>query len=117
MKNAQNIGGVTVVSAVLDGASSEEIRSMAEKVKGDNPLAVAVFAGVNEGKLSFAAACSADAVKKGANAGQIVRAVAEIAGGKGGGRPDFAMAGGKDVALAGKAIDAVTDIVKNQIGE
>ena len=117
MKNAENIGGVTVVKAVLEGASSEEIRSMAEKVKGDNPLAVAVFAGVNEGKLSFAAACSADAVKKGANAGQIVRAVAEIAGGKGGGRPDFAMAGGKDVALAGKAIDAVTDIVKNQIGE
>ncbi len=117
MKNAVEIGGVTVVSAVLDGASSEEIRSMAEKVKGDKPLSIAVFAGINEGKLSFVAACSAEAVKKGANAGQIVRAVAEIAGGKGGGRPDFAMAGGKDVSLAGKAIDAVGDIVKNQIGE
>ena len=117
MKNALVIGGVTVVSAVLDGASSEEIRSMAEKVKGDNPLAVAVFAGINDGKLSFAAACSNEAVKKGANAGQIVRAVAEIAGGKGGGRPDFAMAGGKDISLADKAISAVTDIVKNQIGE
>ena len=117
MKNALVIGGVTVVSAVLDGASSEEIRSMAEKVKGDNPLAVAVFAGINDGKLSFAAACSNEAVKKGANAGQIVRAVAEIAGGKGGGRPDFAMAGGKDISLADKAISKVTDIVKNQIGE
>ena len=117
MKNALVIGGVTVVSAVLDGASSEEIRSMAEKVKGDNPLAVAVFAGINDGKLSFAAACSNEAVKKGANAGQIVRAVAEIAGGKGGGRPDFAMAGGKDISLADKAISAVADIVKNQIGE
>ncbi len=117
MKNAVEIGGVTIVSAVLDGASSEEIRSMAEKVKGDKPLSIAVFAGINEGKLSFAAACSADAVKKGANAGQIVRAVAEIAGGKGGGRPDFAMAGGKDVSLADKAISEVLDIVKNQIGE
>ncbi len=117
MKKAEVIGGVTVVSAVLDGASSEEIRSMAEKVKGDNPLAVAVFAGINDGKLSFAAACSSQAVKMGANAGQIVRAVAEIAGGKGGGRPDFAMAGGKDISLADKAVLAVNDIVKNQIGE
>ena len=116
MKNAQIINGITVVSAVLEGASNEEIRSMAEKVKGDNPLAIAVFAGINDSKLSFAAACSAEAVKKGANAGQIVRAVAEIAGGKGGGRADFAMAGGKDISLAQNAISAVSQIVENQIG-
>ncbi len=117
IKNATDIGGLTVVTAVLDGTGSEELRSMAEKVKGDNNSAVAVFAGISDGKLSFVAACGSDAVKKGANAGKLVRAVAEIAGGKGGGRPDFAMAGGKDVALAGKAIDAVNDLIKEQIGE
>ncbi len=117
IKNAVSIGSLTVVSAVLEGTGSEELRSMAEKVKGDNANAVAVFAGVNEGKLSFVAACGGNAVKAGANAGQLVRAVAEIAGGKGGGRPDFAMAGGKDVSLAGKAIEAVNELVKKQIGE
>ena len=117
MKNAEVIGDVTVVSAVLENTGSEEIRAMAEKVKGDNQNAIAVFAGISDGKLSFAAACSANAISKGANAGKIVRAVAEIAGGKGGGRPDFAMAGGRDTDLAQKAIDSVKEIVKQQIGE
>ncbi|MEE0946751.1 MAG: alanine--tRNA ligase [Acutalibacteraceae bacterium] len=117
IKNAVTIGDTVVVSAVLEGTGSEELRSMAEKVKGDNPLAIAVFAGVNDGKLTFCAACGKEAVAKGVSAGNLVRSVAEIAGGKGGGRPDFAMAGGKDVALAGKAIDAVTELVKDMIGE
>ena len=116
IKNAVTLSEITLVAAVLEGTGSEELRSMAEKVKGDNPKAIAVFAGINENKLSFCAACGADAVSKGANAGKIVRAVAEIAGGKGGGRPDFAMAGGKDINLAKEAIDAVIDIVKEQIG-
>ena len=117
IKNAATIGSVTLVSAVLEGTGGEELRSMAEKVKGDNRNAVAVFAGINDGKLSFVAACGSDAVKAGANAGQLVRAVAEIAGGKGGGRPDFAMAGGKDISLAKKAIEAVEGLIKAQIGE
>ncbi len=117
IKNAVSVGNLTVVSAVLEGTGSEELRNMAEKVKGDNPVAVAVFAGVTDGKLTFCAACGAEAVKAGANAGNLVRGVAEIAGGKGGGRPDFAMAGGKDAGLAQKAIDAVIDLVKAQIGE
>ncbi len=117
VKNAVAVGDFSVVSAVLDGTGSEELRNMAEKVKGDNPKAIAVLAGINEGKLTFCAACGAEAVKKGANAGNLVRSVAEIAGGKGGGRPDFAMAGGKDATLAEKAIDAVLQLVKNQIGE
>lgn len=117
IKNAVSIGGLTVICAVLEGTGGEELRSMAEKVKGDNNNAVAVFAGVSDSKLSFVAACGSEAVKKGANAGKLVRSVAEIAGGKGGGRPDFAMAGGKDAALAGKAINAVADLIKEQIGE
>lgn len=117
IKNAVTVGNLTVVSAVLEGTGSEELRNMAEKVKGDNPNAVAVFAGITDGKLTFCASCGGGAVKAGANAGSLVRSVAEIAGGKGGGRPDFAMAGGKDISLAGKAIDAVVDLVKAQIGE
>ncbi len=117
IKNAVTVGNLTVVSAVLEGTGSEELRNMAEKVKGDNPDAVAVFAGITDGKLTFCAACGGGAVKAGANAGSLVRSVAEIAGGKGGGRPDFAMAGGKDISLASKAIDAVVDLVKAQIGE
>ncbi len=117
VKNAVAVGEISVVAAVLQSTGSEELRNMAEKVKGDNPKAIAVLAGISEGKLTFCAACGKDAIGKGANAGSLVRSVAEIAGGKGGGRPDFAMAGGKEISLAGKAIEAVIDLVKNQIGE
>ncbi len=117
VKNAVAVGEISVVAAVLQSTGSEELKNMAEKVKGDNPKAIAVFAGINEGKLTFCAACGKEAISKGANAGSLVRSVAEIAGGKGGGRPDFAMAGGKEISLAGKAIEAVIDLVKNQIGE
>ncbi|MEE0839695.1 MAG: alanine--tRNA ligase [Acutalibacteraceae bacterium] len=117
VKNAVVVGEISVVAAVLQSTGSEELKNMAEKVKGDNPKAIAVFAGINEGKLTFCAACGKEAISKGANAGSLVRSVAEIAGGKGGGRPDFAMAGGKEISLAGKAIEAVIDLVKNQIGE
>lgn len=116
IKNAVAIGEISLVAAVLEGTSSEELKNMAEKVKGDNSKAVAVFAGVNDGKVTFCAACGSDAVKAGANAGNLVRGVAEIAGGKGGGRPDFAMAGGKEAGLANKAVDAAADLLKSQLG-
>ena len=71
----------------------------------------------NEGKVTFAAGCGKDALAKGANAGKIVRAVAQAAGGNGGGKPDSAMAGGKDVSKAKEAIEAAREIIANMIGE
>ena len=68
-------------------------------------------------KLTFCAACGAEAIKRGANAGNIVREVAKLTGGNGGGKPDSAMAGGKDVSKAIEAIEAAKQIIADMIGE
>jgi alanyl-tRNA synthetase len=77
---------------------------------------VAVLAAVNDGKLSFACACSKAAIAEGLKAGNIVRSVAQIAGGNGGGKPDIAMAGGKDLTKADEALYAVKGIVAQILG-
>ena len=68
-------------------------------------------------KLTFCAAAGAEAIKRGANAGNIVREVAKLTGGNGGGKPDSAMAGGKDVSKAAEAIEAAKTIIADMIGE
>jgi alanyl-tRNA synthetase len=73
---------------------------------------VIVLAAVNDGKLTFACACSKAAIAKGLKAGNIIREVAKIAGGNGGGKPDIAMAGGKDITKADEALYAVKGIVE-----
>ncbi|MBQ8413955.1 MAG: alanine--tRNA ligase, partial [Clostridia bacterium] len=75
----------------------DQARGLCDTVKEKYPDAVAVFAAVADGKLNFAVAAGADAVKAGAHAGNILREVAAICGGKGGGRPDSAMGGGRDI--------------------
>ena len=100
---------------MLDGVGADELRKMTDKVKADNPDTVAVFASVNGEKLTFCACCGKTAISSGAHAGNLVREVAKIAGGNGGGKPDSAMAGGKDIAKAKEALDAVTEIVKSQL--
>jgi alanyl-tRNA synthetase len=117
MNNAAQKNGIKIITAQLDGMSPNELRSMCDQVKGDNPAAVCLFAAVNGEKLTFCAAAGADAIAKGANAGNIVRQVAQLAGGNGGGKPDSAMAGGKDVAKAADAVAAAKDIIAAMIGD
>lgn len=89
---------------------------MADSAKEAGPNTVAVLASVADGKVSFACACGPEAVQAGAHAGKIVKAVAAIAGGNGGGRPDSAMAGGKDAAKVADALAAAEGIVKDLLG-
>ena len=117
MNNAYDKNGVKIITAQFDGMSPNELRAMCDKVKGDNPAAVCLFAAVNGDKLTFCSAAGPEAIKKGANAGNIVRAVATIAGGNGGGKPDSAMAGGKDVAKAAEAVETAKTIIADMIGE
>jgi alanyl-tRNA synthetase len=85
------------------------------KDKGDD--IVVVFAGKQEAKgtCSFICYCGKEAIANGAHAGNIVREVATIAGGAGGGKPDTAMAGGKDIAKIADALNAAEEIVKSKL--
>ncbi len=109
--NVQNVGGVDVISARLDGVGTEMLRKMCDEIKADRPDAVAVLAGVDNGKANLACAAGKNAVAKGAHAGKIVGKVAAVTGGKGGGRPDSAMAGVADMSKLSEALDAAAGIV------
>ena len=108
------IDGLKLVVSKVD-AEGKAVRDLADKAKEQGDDVIAVLAAVNGGKVTFACACGKDAIAKGANAGKIVRAVAQIAGGNGGGRPDSAMAGGKDVSKIPEALEAVEGIVRGML--
>lgn len=114
MGNAVDVNGVSLVVTTVEGVNPGDLRSMCDKVK-ENDNAVAVICGVNGASANFACACGKDAVAKGAHAGNIVKAVSKLAGGSGGGRPDSAMAGTKDVSNIAAAMNAVAEIVKEMI--
>ena len=114
MSNSVDVNGVTLIATTVEGVNPGDLRAMCDKVKED-ANAVAVICGINGGAANFACACGKDAVAKGAHAGNIVKAVSKLAGGSGGGRPDSAMAGTKDVSNVKAAMDAVADILKEMI--
>lgn len=114
MSGAVEIGGIKLILSTVEGVNAGELRSMCDKVKED-ANAVAVICGINGSSANFACACGKEAISKGAHAGNIVKEVAKIAGGSGGGRPDSAMAGTKDVSNVAVAMDSAADIVKNML--
>lgn len=117
--NAKDVCGLELVASAVEGANAGELRAMGDEAKAKSDKIVAVFAGVNreKGTVNFAACCGAQAVKMGAHAGKLVKAIAAIAGGSGGGKPDSAMAGGKDVSKVSEALDAAEGILKSMIEE
>jgi len=115
MSGAVDVKGVSVITAKLAGVSADDLRTMGDKVKDKNPCTVAVFASVNGEKASLFACAGKEAIAKGANAGAIVKAVAQLTGGNGGGKPDAAMAGAKDVSKIDDALAAVAGIVSDII--
>ncbi len=96
LEKAKEVGGVKLVTAVLPGTASDALRTLCDTLRSNSEDAVAVLATVNGEKAAIAAAVGKQAQKKGAHAGNLVREVAKLAGGNGGGRPDSAMAGAKD---------------------
>lgn len=110
-----DVDGLELYVAKLDGATPDALRTMGDDIKAKSDNAVAVIAGVNADKASIVAVCGKNAVSKGVKAGDLVRSVASIAGGGGGGRPDSAMAGAKDLSKLDEALAAVESIVKSLV--
>ncbi len=91
LKNAVDLNGFKVVSAKLDGVPADELRKMTDTAKAENDNIIVVLAAVNGEKLTFCAACGKEAVKAGAHAGNLVREIAKLAGGKDISKVDFAL--------------------------
>ncbi|MBQ1982014.1 MAG: alanine--tRNA ligase, partial [Clostridia bacterium] len=101
---AVTVGAVRLITADLGAVAADIARSMNDRIKEQCPDAVIVLAIAADGKLNFLAAAGKDAVAHGAHAGKLVGSVAVITGGKGGGRPDNAMAGGQDTSKIAEAL-------------
>jgi len=112
LSNITKIDGVDFVSVKFDDINPDGIKMICEDLRQKNPNIVAVIASTFENKLTFAATCGSDAVKSGANAGNLVRQVAQVTGGGGGGRPEYALAGGKDLSKLGEALTKSEEILK-----
>ena len=113
--NATDMNGVAVITAALDGTGADGLRKVGDSLADKYECFIAVLAGTNDGKSNILCKCSKSAVAKGANAGTIVREVAAVAGGKGGGKPDQAMAGVPDAAKIPDALKAAVDIVAKYV--
>ena len=115
LDGAVALDDIRVIAKELKGVNADELRKMCDIIKADNPDTVALLAGVNGEKLTFCAACGKDAIAKGVHAGNLVREIAKLTGGNGGGKPDSAMAGGKDITKLASALESVVTVVQSQI--
>ena len=112
---AEDVNGVKVVSAMMTGVTPDALRKLGDGAKDKADPVIALFAGIDGDKGTFYCVCNAGAVEKGAHAGKIVQRIAAITGGKGGGRPDSAMAGVGKTYMVDEALMSFESIVKEFI--
>ena len=115
MNGAVKVGNVTVVAAVTEGMTPDAARGVIDDLKAKDESVVVLLATNIDGKANLVCGCGKAAVAAGAMAGKIVGAAAAVTGGKGGGRPDNAMAGVGDAGKLAEAIAAVTGIVEGML--
>lgn len=111
LNNAYTISSVKVVAGVVSDIEGDELRNLGDSIRSKNPNSLVVLASVYNEKLVFLAMADKEALSHGVHCGNIIREISKIAGGGGGGRPDMAQAGGKDVSKAHEAIEAVKNIL------
>ena len=112
---AVDVQGLRVLAARLDGADAKTLRETVDRLKDKLGRAVVVLASVEGSKVQLCAGVTPDAVARGLKAGELVNAVAQPLGGKGGGKPDMAMAGGTDAARLPEALAGVRDWVAARV--
>ena len=112
----QEIGGVKFVATRVENVDADGLRELGDSLKAKVGEGVVVLASVTDGKVQLMATATDGAVKKGAHAGNLIRAIAKTVGGGGGGRPSMAMAGGKNPAGVDEALKLAAETLKNQLG-
>ena len=115
LKNAKDVGGLHVVTCSQGECDAAALRKMGDAVRDKDTAVVAVISAVNGEKITFQCVCGKDAVAKGIRAGDIIKHITAIAGGKGGGKPDSAMGGGNDVSKLKEALSAVEGFVESKL--
>ena len=116
LADTKKIGDVAVLTAILANANAETLRQMTDQFRQKHPTGVVVLGSALDNKPTLIAAVSDDLVKKGWQAGDLIKKVAALVGGSGGGRPNLAQAGGKDASKLSEALDQVIPWVKSKQG-
>ena len=114
LMSAKQVKGLRVFSMSRSGMSADDMRKMGDFLRDKDATVVALMASVNEEKITFLAVCGKEAVAKGVKAGDIIKTIAPICGGKGGGKPDSAMGGGSDLLKLDDALAALDDFVNEK---
>lgn len=115
LKHAQETSGIKFVAYKVNDMSVDNLRALGDNLKDKLQSGVVVLANISGDKINFLSAVSKDLAGKTISAGNLVKEVAKITGGNGGGRPDFAMAGGKDIDKVDEALSSVKSIIDNLI--
>ena len=115
LMSAKDVGGLKVLTAQRDGLDADTLRKMGDFLRDKEPGVVGVMASVNNGKITFQAVCGKETVARGVKAGDIIKAIAPVCGGRGGGKADSAMGGGTDVLKLDDALAMVDDFVAGKL--
>ena len=116
MASAKTVGGLHVITGTRQNLDANALRAMGDFMRDKDPSVVALLASINGEKVSFLAVCGKEAVSKGIKAGELVKSVSAVCGGKGGGKPDSAMGGGTDLLKVDDALATVDDFVAAKLG-
>ena len=111
LASAKTVAGLHIITGTRPNMDANGLRKMGDFLRDKDPAVVAVLASIGEEKVTFLAVCGKEAVAKGVKAGDLVRSVSAVCGGKGGGKPDSAMGGGTDLLKVDNALATVDEFV------
>ena len=115
LASAKTVGGLHIITGTRQGVDAAALRVMGDFLRDKDPAVVGVLASIQGEKVTFLAVCGKDAVARGIKAGDLVKSVSAVCGGKGGGKPDSAMGGGTEVSKVDDALAAVDDFVAGKL--
>lgn len=116
IENKRSINGINVVIEKLESVNGENLRKLGDKIRDNLGSVVVVLASVIDGKIVFVSMTTKDLISKGIHSGNILKEISKITLGSGGGRPDMAQAGGKDVQKLDEALKFGYKVIENQLG-